>query len=92
MRDFLIGTAMVIGGGLLFMLLPLFGFSHQHAVIMGATVSILGFCVQMGGAFSVKNAFERDLQQSQQEHEALIRRARELPPEEGIQLLLKNRG
>lgn len=88
MKNWLIGTGMVISGGILIMLLEVMGLSRQAAVSIGVAVSVGGFVVQVYTAFSMKSSFERQHKLAQQEHRALMKRAQELPPEQAIQLLL----
>ena len=75
MKNWLVGTGLVIGGGVMVMLLMALGFSRQVAIGIGMAVSIGGFIMQMYTAFSTKASFERSHRLAQQQHEALIRRA-----------------
>lgn len=90
MKNWLVGTGLVIGGGVLVVLLIVLGLPRQVAVGVGMAVSIGGFAIQMYTAFSMKSSFERQHRMAQQEHEALMERAQKLPPEQAIQLLLGN--
>lgn len=88
MKNWLIGMGLVIGGGILMILLTILGLSRQVAVGISMAVSVGGFIIQMYVAFSMKTSFERSHREAQREHEALMKRAQRLPPEQAIQLLL----
>ena len=90
MKNWLIGTGIVIGGGLLAIVLVICGLSNKAAAVIATAVSTCGFIIQMYAAFSMKVSFERQSRLVRQEHEALMDRARKLSPEEAIRLLLRN--
>lgn len=90
MKNWLVGTGLVIGGSILVLLLVELGLSRQVAVGIGTAVSVGGFIIQMYSTFGMRASFERSHRAAQREHEALMKRARRLPPEQAIQLLLGN--
>lgn len=89
MRNWLIGTGLVIGSVGLGALLVALGASRQFAVIISIAVATLGFIIQMHTAFSMMASSKREIKKSRQEYEALMRKAQELSPLEAIELLLK---
>lgn len=90
MKQWLVGAGMVIGGSMVWVLLMVLGVPRPVAVGIGMACGIAGFIIQMFAAFSMKAAADKDLHRMQVEHEELLRRARELPPEEAVALLLKS--
>lgn len=90
MRNWFIGTGMAIGGGVLALLLLAVGFSRDAAFGIGMAVAVSGFIMQMHTAFSMRASFERKDRLAREQHEALMRYAKQLPPEQAIRLLLGN--
>jgi hypothetical protein len=90
MRSFYLGTGMLIGSVVFIMpALLLLGFSRPTTAIVGIAISTIGFVLQMYAMFSLRASFEREIESSQKRHEAVMEKAKTLPPEEAIKLLLK---
>lgn len=90
MRNWLVGAGMVIGGALLIPLLIVLGLSQKIATIVSIVVAVCGFAVQMYAAFSMRASFRREQRLARQKHEAIMRKAKELSPEQAISLLLED--
>lgn len=89
MRNWLIGTGLVISGGVLAIAMMALGFPRLAVVGISIAIATCGFVIQMYTAFSGKMSFERGLREKQRQHEALMKRAQKLSPEQAIQLLLR---
>lgn len=90
MKNWLIGTGLVIGGGITTLILFSLGVPHKTAAIVGVSVATGGFIIQMVSAFRIKSSFDRQEKLVQKEFEETVRKARELPLEKAIELLLKH--
>lgn len=88
MRGFLKGTVLVVASSIVVPALTALGVSFKLAVGVGAGLAIVGFVIQMCSAFVMKDRFEREEREKDIGHEKLLDRARELPPEAAVQLLL----
>ena len=90
MKNWLVGTGVVIGASMVWALLIAAGVPHFVAAGVCGVLALAGFALQVYAALSMKAEGERSIRRMQQDHEALLRRARELPPEEAVRLLLDN--
>ncbi|MBI2065005.1 MAG: hypothetical protein HYT62_03075 [Candidatus Yanofskybacteria bacterium] len=90
MKNWLVGTGVVISGGFLVVLLMALGVSRQISFGIGVPFIVGGYIIQMYAAFSMKAFYERQDRLAQREYEALMERVQKLPPEQAIQLLLDN--
>ena len=90
MRNWLIGSALVIGGGLLVVILTVLGFALPVAKGIAIAVATAGFIIQMYAAFSLRASFVRERKRAQlarQAHAEVMERVKGLPPEQAIPLL-----
>ena len=89
MRNWIIGAIIVIGGALVGYTLYACGIPKGVACIVSVAVSTIGFCMQIRAAFKLKCDCERELRQAMEEHRQTMEKARTLPPEQAIELLLR---
>ena len=78
MRNWIIGTALVIGGALVAFALVAVGVPPTVSCI-GIAVSTTGFLIQMYTAFSTKARFEREQRASLKAYADVMQRAATLP-------------
>ena len=88
MRNYAIGTGIIIVGATVFIVMAAFGVSVAVAGGITIAVATVGFVIQMVSAFSVRAGYEREHDAAEAEHQAVMARAASLPPEAGIALLL----
>ena len=89
MKNYTIGTAMVIGGVVVIALGLLVGIPRNVSVGLGMAISTLGFVFQMHASLKMRAEFnrevanlDREMQTLQADHEAFVREIQDLPPNE----------
>ena len=89
MKNYIVGTVLLIAGGILMVVLRAQGVTHQIAAMICMSISLCGFIIQLCAIFGTKLSFDKKLRQTQEAHEAKMRAIKDLPPEEAIQELLR---
>src|SRR5262245_47571600 len=90
MRNWVIGASLVVGSGIVIIGLTYLGVPYKTAAVIGVIVAVGGFILQMVSAFGMRNTYERSHREREAAHRAVLEQAARLPPEQAVQLLLKN--
>ncbi len=89
MKAFIIGSSLVIIGGLSVYAMAAFGVPKPWSAAIGIAICAIGFIVQMCSLFGTKRAHDRHMRNARMMHGRIMAEASSLPPEQAIDLLLK---
>ena len=89
MKKYLFGTVLVSISAILFVILMVNHTPKNIAAPICISIGVIGFIIQMLTAFSIRSNANKEITRVTKEHTELLEKAKTLPPEEEIKLLLK---
>ena len=90
MRNWFIGTVLVVLSPIILLLFLTFDWPHPKLAAVG--FAAVGFAIQVYAAWRVRSQHERQQALAQRRHEEIMAAAKSLPPDQAIELLLDDRG